>query len=115
MSGAVSDFGAGPHSRWYQAQVSLVGFGAICLTLDCQPRRSTAPTCGGWRSSVPADSSSHGFPLTYRTGRGHAPGRSSNLLAIVAFASIAVAASSLGRVLDETPGWDLADWLDHWG
>lgn len=102
---AVSEYGAGPHASWYRAQVLLVGLGA-------------AATASGMHSAgLAADGSSWlyvfaasriliaGFPVdlpgseTTRTGVVH------NLLAAIAFASIAVAASSLGGDLVADPTW----------
>lgn len=115
ISGAVSDFGAGPHSRWYQAQVSLVGFGAICLTLGLSTV-SIDSTSLWWLVVFGASRLLIAwFPVDLQDRSRTRTGRIHNLLAIAAFASIAVAASGLGRVLDETPGWNLADWLEPLG
>lgn len=115
MSGAVSDFGAGPHSRWYQAQVSLVGIGAICLVLGLST--ASIDSTGLWWLAVFAASRLliAWFPVDLQDRPHTRTGRIHDVLAVAAFASIAVAASSLGQLLDETPGWDLAGWLGPLG
>lgn len=111
LADAVSDYGAGEHAAWYRAQVSLVGIAALCVASGLSAAALDAAglwwlvafgasrICIAW---FPVDLPGR---TRTRTGRIH------NLLAATAFASIAVAASGLGRVLDDISGWGVADWL----
>lgn len=108
LSGAVSYFGVGPHARWYRAQATLVGFGSLCVVWGLWGESvggtvllwlavfGVSRLCIAW---FPADLPERGRT---RDGLVH------NLLAAAAFASSAIAASDLGRVLRDTPGWDLS-------
>jgi Protein of unknown function (DUF998) len=93
---AVSDYGAGPYRAWYRTTVVGLAISSVCLTVafarDGGPGTGSLIALGLFGASrlaivwFPVDLP--GRPAT-PTGRVH------NLLAVAAFASIAVAASSI--------------------
>ena len=102
---AVSDYGAGPHASWYRAQVVLVGLAAAGIAIGV---RSAGLVADGvvWLYVFAASRILiAGFPVDLPGSERTGTGVIHNLLAATAFASIAVAASTLSGDLIDDPAW----------
>lgn len=107
---AVSDYGAGPHAVWYRAQVVLVGSATIA-TWGGLLAASFDGDGTAWllvfaisRISISA------FPVDLSEAEPTPRGRIHTVLAATAFASIAIAATTVGRTLLDQPGWAFHAW-----
>lgn len=111
---AVSDYGAGLHASWYRAQVVLVGLAAAAVaagltSLDLRPGGV------GWLYVFAASRILiAGFPVDLPGAERTTTGAVHNVLATVAFASIAVAASTIASDLVGDPAWSLDGTWYRW-
>lgn len=107
LRGAVSDYGAGSHASWYRAQVVMLGIAAAALWLGL--RAGDLDGDGGVWLLVFALSrvAIAGFPVDLPGASRTRTGVVHNVLAATAFASSAVAASTLGGRLGDDPLWAL--------
>ena len=102
---AVSDYGAGPHAGWYRTQVVSVGLAAAAIGLGL---RAAGLGAGGvvWLYLFAAARVLiAGFPVDLPGSERTRTGVAHNLLATTAFASIAVAASTISADLVGDPTW----------
>jgi hypothetical protein len=104
---AVSDYGAGPHASWYRAQVVLLGLSAAAVAAGL----GTAGFESGGVVWLYVFAASRiliaGFPVDLPGSERTSTGVIHNLLATTAFASIAVAASTLSGDLIDDLAWSL--------
>lgn len=111
---AVSDYGAGRHASWYRAQVLLVGFAATAIALGV---RSAGLEADGvvWLYVFAASRILiAGFPVDLPGSERTITGVVHNLLAATAFASIAVAASTVSTDLSDEPAANFDGPLYGW-
>lgn len=93
---AVSDYGAGPYRAWYRTTV--VGLAVASASLTVAFARDGGPGAGSLIALAVFGASRLAiawFPVDLPGERATLPGRIHNVLAVAAFASIAVAASSI--------------------
>lgn len=111
---AVSDYGAGPHASWYRAQVVLVGLAAAAIAIGMRSA-GLEPDGVVWLYVFAASRILiAGFPVDLPGSKRTNTGVVHNLLAATAFASIAVAASTISGDLIEDPAWDLGGGWYAW-
>ncbi len=104
---AVSDYGAGPLAAWYRCQVLLTGFAAAAIAAGM---RSAGFDVNGevWLYVFAASRIMiAGFPVDLPGSERTRTGVIHNLLAAAAFASIAVASSTLSGDLVDDPAWSI--------
>ncbi len=101
----VSNYGAGEHASWYRVQVVLVGLGSLAIWFGL--RSAGLDGDGSLWMVVFALSRVliAGFPVDLPGEQRTQAGTIHNVLALAAFASIAVTTSTLGGWLADTPAW----------